>query len=189
MPASPLANRLFSTWEFWINLQFLFLESFPKSSDHMWNKFSHCANQFCGQVPDMKSNKSQGWDWEKEVSMTACGEGQRRQDVDPEEKMLDQESGDLESNPSSALEFCSCRSHTPHLWASVSSHMSQEVRSCHDSLPLPMPMANIPNSISTLFSVEPRLHTATIKPLQLVQETKTSLQSPSFNLKSPLLFD
>ena len=93
----------------------------------MRNKFSHCANQFCGQVHDTKSNKSQGWDWEKEVSMTACGEGQRRQAVDPEEKMLDQESGDLGSSPSSALEFCGCRSHTPHLWASVSSHMSQEL--------------------------------------------------------------
>ena len=44
-----------------------------------------------------------------------------------------------------ATKLCGCRSHTPHLWASVFSHMSQEVRRCHNSLPLPLPMANIPD--------------------------------------------
>lgn len=55
----------------------------------MCNKFSHCANQFCGQVPNAKSNKSQGWDWEKEMSVTACGEGQRRKAVCCRGKTLD----------------------------------------------------------------------------------------------------
>ena len=91
-----------------------------------------------------------GWVTAETRAGRVRGDGRKRIPTPPSGLRCGPLSRSYGSSPSSAFcpsstKLCGCRSHTPHLWASVFSHMSQEVRRCHNSLPLPLPMANIPD--------------------------------------------